>query len=309
LFCGVRASDVVLVLGVDREGIIVARELAKRYAVPYGLVSFEIMFQEETSLEFKLPERHACRDIAFALVQDGLRARNLSEENLIPEEKMVLVPVGGHGVRRRPAQTSCKHAPEGKRVALYMGSLEPWTLVDEVLAGLGDWPDDWVLLLHERYGLTGDVARQFDIDGMLGTRLFISDSSYATIDDLAGLLHTVDLGLAFYKPTYEGRFVGRNIADIGLASGKIATYLQHGVPVAVNEIGEYAELVRNRKLGIVSPDPRNLGHQLADFNPDECREQCYACFAEILDLQNHFGTLQQAMLSADAGHLENSTSI
>ena len=49
-----------LIIGVDR-GIIEASVLAKLFKRPYGLISYEILFTDETSTDFKLPEIEACQ--------------------------------------------------------------------------------------------------------------------------------------------------------------------------------------------------------------------------------------------------------
>ena len=40
----------------------------------------------------------------------------------------------------------------------------------------------------------------------------------------------------------------RNIANIGMSSGKIATYMQYGLPVLINELGEISSHVREQGL-------------------------------------------------------------
>jgi glycosyltransferase involved in cell wall biosynthesis len=69
-----------------------------------------------------------------------------------------------------------------------------------------------------------------------------------------------------------------------MSSGKISTYLQHGIPVLVNEIGEMADYVRDHALGIVVESPKDIPEKLARFDPETCRENCYTFFAEKLDL-------------------------
>jgi hypothetical protein len=97
-------------------------------------------------------------------------------------------------------------------------------------------------------------------------------------------MYGVNLGIAFYKAGYPYIQQGKNIEHIGMSSGKISTYLQHGIPVMVNEIGEMAAHVRNHALGIVVESPKDIPEKLVRFAPEASRENCYTFFSEKLDL-------------------------
>ena len=44
------------------------------------------------------------------------------------------------------------------------------------------------------------------------------------------MLRSADIGLALYRPSHETGYEGRNIATIGLSSGKLSSYARAGVP-------------------------------------------------------------------------------
>jgi hypothetical protein len=75
---------------------------------------------------------------------------------------------------------------------------------------------------------------------------------------------------------------------MGLASGKIATSLQYGVPVALNQIGELAELIAAYQAGVVvdtkSDSPFQCLEQLGDTR--KLAVNCHQLFSEHLDLRN-----------------------
>ena len=142
--------------------------------------------------------------------------------------------------------------PAKRKIAVFAGSVAEWTMARKLVDSLPLWADDWVLVIHDRYGGVSEwqrVARQH-----IPNRFYISDDSFPSIEGLGHLLHGADLGIALYHPTYDSAWTGRNIANLGMSSGKIATYMQHGLPVLINELGEISDHVREKALGMVVRD-------------------------------------------------------
>ncbi|HEX7705703.1 MAG TPA: hypothetical protein VF701_04505, partial [Thermoanaerobaculia bacterium] len=116
-------------------------------------------------------------------------------------------------------------------------------------------------------------------------RIRISPSGINDPAALSEFVASADLGIAMYRPTYENEWVGRNIEHIGLASGKIASYLQHGVPVAANELGEITDWIHYYGAGtIFALDRPFVPHPPAPAAADACRK----LFERHLDL-DRFG--------------------
>jgi hypothetical protein len=97
-------------------------------------------------------------------------------------------------------------------------------------------------------------------------------------------VQSADLGVALYCPTYENEWLGRNLAHIGLSSGKIASYLQNGVPVATHELGEISDWIRFYGAGQVF----SLDAPFVPAVRSGGNEACRALFERHLDL-NRFG--------------------
>jgi hypothetical protein len=114
------------------------------------------------------------------------------------------------------------------------------------------------------------------------------------------MLHGADLGIALYNPTYDTPWTGRNIANIGMSSGKIATYMQYGLPVLINELGEISSHVREKGLGAVTRDVSEIPGILYHFDPESMRGRCLAFFAEHLDAKLYLPDLQRALSAAVA---------
>lgn len=279
-----------LVIGVDR-GIIEASEIAELLGIPYGLVSYEIYFDSETGQEFKEAEILACRGISFAVCQDRLRSFHLARENRIDPGKIINIPVAGRGAVHCAASREIHKLlglEEETKIALYMGEVtSKWSGIDELLAASSGWDDTWVLLLHHRYGaqlpeVYADLVRK--------GKVYISPLGTLPFPEMHRLLSGVDLGIAFYKPQ-PGHGApyseGLNLANIGMASGKIATYLQHGLPLLTNELGEMSGYVRAEGLGIIVENIADSAFALRNLSSSALagmRRNCLQFFDRHLDL-------------------------
>ena len=289
-----------LVIGVDRDGIISAALVARQLGVPYGLISYEIFFSDETGAEFKLPEITACANVRFAVCQGRERSRHLASENRIPLDKLIDIPVAGRRVRRG-ARNNMLHATFGlspeTKIALYIGSVvSQWAMVDDLIRNAQNWDDDWALVLHNRYGDHNLLRLRQRHQG--AARVHFTPQSGLSFKALQALVQSADLGIALYRPTFANVYEGNNLKYLGLSSGKIATYLQHGVPVVVNDIGEMSKHIDECRLGIHIHSLDELPARLraADRTViDGWRENCYRFFEKELDLDNRIGPLLDAI--------------
>jgi len=273
------------VLGVDRDGIILASLLAPRLRVPYALISFEIFFAAEAGRAYKAPEIAACHDIQFALVQDPLRGERLMEENRIPKERLLFAPVAGRAVQEgRPGFLRQRLGiPAATRIALSIGSTDNWTLVPAILDTTPDWPRDWCLVIHHRYGHIEYIKRRIMEVG--ARNVYLSSEGHIPAKDLGVLLGDADIGLGFYKSTFDDPHTGGNLKHLGFASGKISTYLQFGVPVLSNDIGPYSDAITVHGVGYRVSEIGEIAAILSRIPPrsPEISERCRRFFAERLD--------------------------
>jgi len=273
-----------LVVGVDR-GIVEAAIIARIKKVPCGLISYEIFFEEEAGAEFKNPEIQACRNIDFAVCQDPVRAGCLSKQNGIPMEKIITIPVAGRGIKQGPKDTYFHDTLEiekGNKIALFTGHFAGWTMIDSLAESARNWQRDWAMVLHSKGGLDG-AARPYCEKYKSYNNTFFSLQPEASINQMDRILHSADVGIAFYQPD-GGILTGNNIKYIGMASGKISTYLQHGLPVIVNEIGQMSDFVRDYKLGSVVNNEQCFDVSLTDTELLQYKQNCYEFFKSHLDL-------------------------
>jgi len=274
-----------LILGVDREGIILASLLARYSGTKYGLLSFELTFSAEVGHRRKLPEIQACEAIEFALVQDTLRGQKLSKENNIHGKKLFYAPVAGSG-RKRSKKGNLRQLldiPESKKIAVSIGSTGSWTMIPEVLKTLPCWPPDWCLVIHNRYGYTKDIEDL--VKSLSLSNVYVSPLKALPTEDLGLLLGDADLGIGFYFPDYSYPLLGRNLKYIGYSSGKTSTYLQYGVPVLTNNIGPLSEDIEKYQIGSVVNEIQDIPLALQNVRTKSATsiELCQNYFQEKLD--------------------------
>ena len=270
-------------IGIDREGLIEGYHFARSHGARLVFFSFELMFREETSPRFKSPELLASQQVSAVLVQDERRGRLLEQENSIPGDKLFFVPLApkGRGSQLSPRLRDQCGIPAEKRVALLMGSLEDWTGFSQLLGTLDNWPDSWVLLVNSRSAES--VAEGFPGIAQAGDKVYSTSIPAASISQMSNLLAGIDLGFAFYLPTRNSRYVGRNIEHIGLSSGKTAMYLSYGIPVLANFTGEYAKLIADYDCGALIDDFNQIPPLLDRLDVERLGRNAFRLFDEKLD--------------------------
>jgi hypothetical protein len=288
LFVRFRQKKYDLIVGVDRNGLVISSILAVLNKVKVGMISYELLFSNENKSKFKEIEIDCSKNLLFAICQDELRSSLLSRENNIPLKKIFNIPVAGRYQSKTKSfrPSTYLHDKLGidksKKIAFYGGSLDYWTMIPELIDNLSFFPPDWVVVLHGRYGSTKEQVSRL-CHHFYSPNLFFSEESVSTNDEMHIILNSIDLGLAFYKPT-SGPATGLNLKYLGLSSGKISTYLQHGVPILCNEIGQMSDYIRKYNLGFVIKQFNEIPGVLNDYDKYSYYDRCISFFKDKLDL-------------------------
>jgi len=282
-----------LIVGIDREGLIDAGHYSLFLRIPYVFFSFEIMFSDEVGFNKKQLEKKYSKNVNFWMVQDEVRANCLVEENKLSLDNCFICPVAsaGPGEYNQFRLRDTLGIDSKKKVAIMIGSLSEWSMSYEIITSVEKWPEDWVLIVHERYGRANQIVKDRIGAKYLGTRIVCSNLNTASLDDMGTILAGVEAGLAFYNPVYTTPYNGKNLKYLGLSSGKIATYLRYGIPVFTNHIGEYADIIQSYKLGVVLEDPDQLGSVLQNMSRTEYSEACRQYFLDNLDANLYMASL------------------
>lgn len=296
-----KKQDFNIVIGVDSDGLIEAEFHRLITRTPVVFFSFEIMFESETSSRYKNLEREASQFVRKWYVQDDVRARLLHIENGLDLSRRVLLPLSSSGVGV-PANIRLRDkigVPIGKNVALIMGSISSWSMTREIVQSVATWPNDWVLIIHDRYGRTlGELsALGIESTDLVKDKIYLSCECSSNIDDMGEILAGVAIGLAFYRADYKTPCTGKNLEYIGLASGKISTFLRYGVPVILNEIGSYSELAIQHGFGYVVKDANDISMALSRCNCLAMSDAARIFFEEFLDFEKYKKQLGDDFLS------------
>ena len=300
-----------LIIGVDRLGLIWANCFSKSCKSPYALISYEIFFRRETSKLFKLPEIKASKEVSFAVVQDDKRAEKLSEENKIEKEKIIKIPVASSFSKPYKKNISLYHElgiPLDKKILIFIGSVAKWTCIDKILLQLTRFPDSWVLVLHDGYGKikskVDSMLVELNLDPIsISDKLYYSNLKLPTTEDMHHLLHSADLGLCTYCPTYSDMYTGDNLKYIGLASGKAMTCLQHGLPIVTISSGQMGEIVKNNRLGFTLDTIEDLPDCLTHYDSSEAQSMHKDCY-DYFNREFSFNLFKEKFLNRVRGAID-----
>ena len=285
-----------LVIGIDRLGLIEAAYLYQITGTPFIFFSFEIFFESETSSSFKSLERRAAKYVKWWFVQDELRAHHLQQENYLDPATCKLIPLASTGLGELSTNRLRDQLgiPTDKHVAILIGSVTSWSMAAEIVASTIDWPDDWVLILHDRYGKAKSSLEKLGVDltTIPMNKVYLSHQSKLMVDDMGEILSGVSVGLAFYRvfdsPTSRYSVAhGKNMRYLGLSSGKISTLLRYGVPVIINEIGLYADLARKHGFGLVCQAPTDISKLLPLCHTTSLSTKASSFYESYLDFRNY----------------------
>lgn len=280
-----------LVLGVD-EGLPIAEGFASLSGCPYAFISYEIMHDIDVHSLYdkalKAAIRKAAPHVAFSVVQDSLRGKALCTEYGVSDTALQYIPVAGKGCVTRHKSTILAERlsiSREKHILLYMGSIAAWSKIGWAVQHATSLPEDWVLVVHSRFGDFGEFSKD-----MLADNVYLSATPFSP-EEIDALVQSADACLALYEPVKGEWSSGKNIELLGLSSGKIATALQHGVPVVTNEIGLAADLIRQYEAGLVidvaSTSPFvGLSKLTADKG---LPSRCHALFTNHLDFSRFEG--------------------
>ncbi len=292
-----------LIIGIDT-GIVIASKIARKLNIPYCYISYEIMFSDEIGTEKKNDEIAACKNISFGICQDRVRSYFLSIENNISINKIFNIPVTGNYKKKYPKSDFLyEHLkiPKDKKIALFAGSISKWSMIEDIVKQTDSWPKNWVLVLHHRYcsnpGFLSSLIKN-------KPQIYISGKPLKTPDDLEKLICSADVGIGLYQSNFKSAIEGKNLAFVGLSSGKLLTYLRFGVPVITNEIGQMSDIIRDNKLGQIVTNAGEIN--LTEIEKiQNCRENCAEYFKEKFDFNRKANQLLEIISDSIEGNIDS----
>lgn len=292
-----------LIIAVDRQGLIEAGMLHQQVNTPVVFFSFEIMFESETSKRFKSTEKKVAQYVKHWFIQDEIRASHAQKENNLSSTSKTLLPLASAGIAENHVERlrDLLGVPTDLKVAIAIGSITDWSMVREIVSSVYTWPENWALIIHDRYGKTEDELTKLgcDLNNLPKNRVFISNRATIKVDNMSNVLAGVSAGLAFYKPNYKSPYTGKNLEYLGLASGKISTYLRYGVPPIMNEIGQYSTFAKIHQFGLVADDAAGISMLLEKLIDPLWSERAFLFYKEHLDFNNYRSLVWESLCDAE----------
>jgi hypothetical protein len=283
-----------LIIGVDRQGLVVGGFMSQIFRIPLVYISFEIIFEKETSRKFKKLERYFSKKVDLWIIQDEIRAQALMNENNLSDRNKLIIPIGVQSSKKN-TDTPKKEKylrkklgiSEDSKIAIMFGSLAEWTMANEVILSLNEWPKNWNLLIHHRYGDTlGELSSKNLSEYLNHPALHISEETITDLSCQIDVLTEVDAGIAFYSPT-TGIFRGDNIKFIGRASGKVSMFAKHDIPIITNKNGLLSEDIREFSAGLVVEGVPDLPAALIEIEKSRESYRSSTYYNEILNFDNY----------------------
>ncbi|ETR67841.1 MAG: Glycosyl transferase family 2 [Candidatus Magnetoglobus multicellularis str. Araruama] len=186
-----------------------------------------------------------------------------------------------------------------KKIVLFIGSIANWTMADYILESTRFWPDDWVLVINNRYANKTNpyYEHSFNRD-----KVFFCAHPSEKVHQLENILLSADMGIALYRPLQRSIGCGNNIRYIGMSSGKIGTYLKYGLPVITNEIGEMSTYIKKYDLGTVIDVRKAFVPSYSGDNIASWKKNCIQFFNHQLDLNISIKPFIQKLKNITSNH-------
>jgi hypothetical protein len=279
-----------LVLGIDPDGVIAAWNYTKTNSTPFIYLSFEIFFGDEMNKHWELfhkkDEITASQQADLVIIQDKWRAELLGEENSIPQNKFVYIPVSPANTKIPKSNylRSRFNIPDDKFIVLHSGSFDNWTYADELIESMEFWPRNAILIVHTRQNLKNKNPYFNRLKKSENERIFISTTPLVN-DKYEEMVSSADIGLVLYKPIQNDKYLQKNIKVIGLSSGKFSTYMKHGLPVISSKQMCYADLLKEFKFGINMDSFTDITSAILEVtaNYEAYHNEALRLFSEKLD--------------------------
>jgi hypothetical protein len=173
-----------------------------------------------------------------------------------------------------------------------------WACSEHLIRSTHDWPDDWVLVCHTRYRPKRGVRAYVDeLSEMARTDQVVFSTEPLPHREYPALVQSADVGIVFYCVQPGSTYQQDNLVHIGLSSGKLAYFLQAGVPVVVSDQPSLRRLATTYQCGEVAADPAltrpAIVRILADY--ETYSRNAVTCFNQELDFSGGFAQVLAAL--------------
>ncbi len=283
-------KDFFLLIGADAFGIIAARYISKRKNIPFIYYNLELLLTKEChdskGKMIKSFEKWASQLAKFTIIQDRRRAKFLVEDNKLKYENIEYIPVSvfHHKIKKSHYLQKKFKISSDKKILLYAGEIEAGTMGMELVKSAQSWNKDFVLVMHA--SRLNSSTREYikNMQAFNKSKQVYFSLNPVEWEKVPDLISSADIGLAFY------RNLSKNYSEIGMSSGKIASYLQAGLPIITSDFPSLREIINDYKIGRYVKDPYQIGKAaIAIFRMyNVYHKNAQRCFKEKYDNIKYF---------------------
>jgi len=276
--------------GMESQGLIFAGWLGSKLGVPVVYFSLELYFSGlphyipglNMDLWRDLEKKYHSQAVA-TIIQDEERAGLLFECNEVSQHNVFFVPVAllGEPIRTRHRYFHQRFGLSGdERLLLHLGSINRYRKSPQVVQGVQKLPPGWTIVMH---GALDESIREEMQRYDVGRRVVLS-TDLVPHKQLQVLVSSADVGLVFYTDENFNEYT------TGLASDKMARYMQCGLPVIVNDFPSFRRIVDRYRCGVYVPSPLEISSALPQIAAeyDVYRESAYSCYIAQYEFSRHF---------------------
>ncbi len=246
-------------------------------------------------------DRHTLRTADVVIAHDSYRADFASRALHVPRMRFELLPNAPRGGCFRDRTSTIAERlsiPAGLRIALHFGGVGDYFDLLRVVQSVASWPPGWCLVIHTSSRAASDeyVHRLRTAAGCGRVYFSLEPVPSSETDQFVA---SADIGLA----TYSVKELGYRAALMGLASGKIASYLKCGLPVIATDVPSLRELVSTQECGLLVEDPAQIGAALASILPryEEFRANAFRYYEAVLNPERYCDAIARRLAALTTG--------
>lgn len=278
-------------IGVDTNGLIIATLVGALKRTPVLYWSLELSFLSElrnpVKRLLKNMEKFCNRRSVLTITQDWERANSLTAENKITSSNIIIVPNGPLG---SPRVTKSNYLQQkfglvpSCRIILHIGMLCSGVFSLELAEVAAGWPNEWVLIFHERAKRDSSDPYIKRIQQVGKERVLLSLDP-VPYDELDNIVCSAHIGVALYR-----RDIRSDFAHIGSSSGKLGHYLRCGLPVVCIDLPSLSEVINKYQCGICVKDVREIREAMQNIfkNYNLYSSNAVRCYNEVYEFGAHF---------------------
>ena len=256
-----------------------------------------------------LQSGHSCGDQCAVLEgracvapkQASEAAQVLAEDTGLSDHRTINVPNSPMGRAEKQRSNYLRDRfdiPHDTKIILSSGTLGAWACIHQIMRSTQHWPENWVLVCHTRYradNMNRDYLEALRYLAKPGKVVFSTDP--IPRDEYPKLVQSADVGIAFYCVQQGNLTAQDNIRFLGLSSGKLAYYLQAGVPVIANRIPSIEKLLSEYRCGEITEDPSITHFSLEKIFSDykSYSSNAIKCFNAELEFESRFRKVVSAV--------------